>query len=396
MTDRPTEQRRVLIYVQHLLGSGHLRRAAILARALASTIADVRIASGGLPVPDLAIGAATLEQLDPLRCERDDFSALTDAAGAPVDDAFKARRRDRLLALLEETRPNALIVEMFPFGRRQMRFELLPLLERARAMRQRPLIVCSVRDILQTGRKPARIAEAADWAETFFDQILVHGDPALARFEETFPPADRFADRIHYTGYLAPEPPSAARPGDPGWDEVVVSAGGGAVGAALMRAAIDARPQSRLTGKTWRLLTGHAIEPAARAALDRAATDGGGGIVIEESRADFLSVLAASAVSVSQGGYNTVADILSAGARAVIVPFAAGGETEQTLRAERLAARGRAVMLAEDRLEPSRLAKAIDAAATMSPGRSPVDLGGANTSLRLLRGWLKSHDGDHG
>jgi predicted glycosyltransferase len=263
-------------------------------------------------------------------------------------------------------------------------------------MRPRPLIVSSVRDILQTGRKPARIAEAADWAETYFDQILVHGDPALAHFEETFPPASRFADRIHYTGYLAPEPPSAARPGDPGWDEVVVSAGGGAVGAALMRAAVDARPQSRLAGKTWRLLTGHAIEPAARAALDRAAADSGGGIVIEESRADFLAVLAGSAVSVSQGGYNTVADILSAGARAVIVPFAAGGETEQTLRAERLAARGRAIMLAEDDLDPSRLADAIDAAATTSPGRSPVDLGGANASLRLLRGWLESHDGNHG
>jgi predicted glycosyltransferase len=118
--------------------------------------------------------------------------------------------------------------------------------------------------------------------------------------------------------------------------------------------------------------------------------------VIEESRADFLAVLAASAVSVSQGGYNTVADILSAGARAVIVPFAAGGETEQTLRAERLAARGRAVMLAEDALDPSQLAKAIDAAAATSPGRSPIDLGGANASLRLLRGWLASHDNRHG
>jgi len=396
MTDRPTEQRRVLIYVQHLLGSGHLRRAAILARALASTIAEVRIASGGLPVPDLSIGAARLDQLEPVRCERDDFSALTDANGAPVDDAFKARRRDRLLALLSETQPGALIVEMFPFGRRQMRFELLPLLERARAMTPQPLIVCSVRDILQTGRKPERIAEAADWAVTFFDQILVHGDPALARFEETFPPADRFAERIHYTGYLAPEPPSAARPGYPGWDEVVVSAGGGAVGAALMQAAIEARRQSRLAAKTWRLLTGHAIAPKARAELDRAAKTAGGGIVIEESRADFLNVLAASAVSVSQGGYNTVADILSAGARAVIVPFAAGGETEQTLRAERLAARGRAVMLAEPDLDPARLAQAIDAAAATSPGRSPVDLGGANTSLRMLRSWLKSHDARHG
>jgi predicted glycosyltransferase len=387
MADRPT----ILIYVQHLLGSGHLRRAAILGRALAGTIAQVRIASGGLPVPGLAIGDAALEQLAPVRCERDDFSALTMADGAPVDETFKARRRDRLLELLEETRPEALIVEMFPFGRRQMRFELLPLLERARALRPRPLIVCSVRDILQTGRKPERIAEAARWAETLFDRILVHGDPKLARFEETFPPAAQFAERLHYTGYLAPEPPSAVRPGDPGWDEVVVSAGGGAVGAVLMQAAAEARAASRLSGKTWRLLTGHAIEPAARGALDRAAAASDGGIVIEASRPDFLHVLAACAVSVSQGGYNTVADILSAEARSVIVPFAAGGETEQTLRAERLAARGRAVMLAEDALDPARLARAVDAAAGSAPAHSPVDLGGATASVRLLRDWLEAH-----
>jgi len=375
----------ILIHVQHLLGSGHLRRAAILARALASGDASVRLVSGGLPVPDLDIGQADFTQLEPVRCEADDFSALTKADGTPVGSGFKTRRRAQLLSTFDEMAPDVLIVEMFPFGRRQMRFELLPLLERACGQSLRPLIIASVRDILQTGRKPKRIEEAAAWVETYFDRVLVHGDPSLARFEETFPPATGFSERIHYTGYLAPEPPSAARPGDPGWGEVVVSAGGGAVGGALLRTALAARGLSRLSDRPWRLLTGHALDPADRAALEREAGDG---FAIETSRTDFQELLAACAVSVSQGGYNTVADILSAGARSVIVPFAAGGETEQTLRAERLEACGRAVMLSESALDPPALARAIDAAARTTPGRSPVDLSGATASLRQLRAWM--------
>ena len=57
------------------------------------------------------------------------FSALADADGRPLDDAFRAARRDHLIELFSNERPAAIITEMFPFGRRQLRFELVPLLE---------------------------------------------------------------------------------------------------------------------------------------------------------------------------------------------------------------------------------------------------------------------------
>ena len=50
---------RVLLYVQHLLGIGHLRRAAAIARALAGGGFDVAFVSGGEGVPSLDIGAAS-------------------------------------------------------------------------------------------------------------------------------------------------------------------------------------------------------------------------------------------------------------------------------------------------------------------------------------------------
>jgi len=42
---------RVLIWVQHLLGSGHLERMRWVAEALAAHGADVHFVSGGVPQP---------------------------------------------------------------------------------------------------------------------------------------------------------------------------------------------------------------------------------------------------------------------------------------------------------------------------------------------------------
>lgn len=377
---------RILIYVQHLLGTGHLRRAALLAKNCAEAGFSVRLVSGGFVVPSLDTGAGVLVQLDPVRCREGDFSLLLDAAGAPIDDAFKARRRRQLLAAFDEAHPDALIVEMYPFGRRQMRFELEALLNHAGATRPKPLIVASVRDILQTGRKPGRSEEAARIIERDFDAVLVHGDPGFVPFEASFPPVDLIAARIHHTGYLAGPAPPEAKIGDVGWGEVVVSAGGGAVGGALLHAAIAARPLSPLKDRIWRLLTGPSMEAAERAVLESAASPG---IVVEQARPNFAQLLAGAAVSVSQGGYNTVIDILNAGVRAVIVPFAGSGETEQTMRTDALAGRGLAVMVKEAALSPESLNRAIAEAHVMARAPSAIDLSGAATSVRLLAGWLE-------
>jgi predicted glycosyltransferase len=96
-------------------------------------------------------------------------------------------------------------------------------------------------------------------------------------------------------------------------------------------------------------------------------------------------MLARCAVSVSQAGYNTVVELLAAGARAVLVPFAAAGETEQTRRAELLAGRGLAQVVVEPELTPARLAEAIDRAlAAPPPARGALDLGGAAAAAEAI------------
>ena len=75
--------------------------------------------------------------------------------------------------------------------------------------------------------------------------------------------------------------------------------------------------------------------------------------------------------------------------RSVLVPFAAGDEAEQTLRARLLAERGAAVMLEERALNPQSLADAVNRAARAPrPPAALVNLDGARRSAELIRQWL--------
>jgi len=358
----------------------------LLARALDEAGFEVDLVSGGLPVDGPAPGRVRVHQLPALRAADLSFSALVTADGRPLDEAGKAARRTALLDLFAARAPAALIVETYPFGRRMMRFELDPLLAAAAARPDRPLVVASIRDVLQA-RRPDRVAESAGLIETHFDAVLVHGDPDLIPLESSFPAMARIGDKVFYTGYMA-DPGLSPGAVTTATGEVIVSAGGGAVGGALFEAALGARPLSALRDAPWRLLAGHNMAAADFDALRVRAPDG---VIVERARRDFPTLLAGAALSVSQAGYNTVIDLLLAGTPAVLVPFAGDGETEQPDRAAVLAARGWAESVAEDTLTPATLAAAIDRA--VGAGRRPataVDMTGMATSARLLTEWLEA------
>lgn len=374
----------VLFHVQHLLGIGHLRRAARVARALGDAGLEVVLASGGTPEQGLGLGRARLVQLPPIRARDSLFSGLVDATtGAPLDEHAKARRRDALLALLRETAPRIVLLEMYPFGRRQMRFELEPLVAAARAMTPRPWIVTSLRDILVSSK-----AEKWDWMVTTarrdIDLVLVHGDPAFVSLERSFPPAAALADKLRYTGYVV-EPPPAAVPNG----EVLVSTGGGAVAAPLIRAALEARPLTAFADAPWRVLIGQAMPPEAFEEIRRGAP---GGVVVERARPDFTSLLAGARLSISQAGYNTMLEVLAAGIPAVVVPFDTTEETEQGLRARLFAERG-ALAVVEDAAPTGRslaaaIARITEPGARADAPLSDLDTGGAAHSAELLRALL--------
>lgn len=374
---------RILFHVQHLLGSGHLRRAAAISAALARDGFDVVLVSGGPPVPNIDCGGARLVQLPPMRAKDETFRTLIDAEGRPIDDAWRAARCEALLSWLADTQPDVVITELFPLGRRMLAFELIPLIAAARRQRQRPLILSSVRDVLAQKSDERKLYEMVERVRAWYDHVLVHGDPGFLPLARSFP-EDRIADRVVYTGYVtngtSPEPPSGHGEG-----EVVVSVGGGAVGAPLLRAALAARLRSTEGSRVWRLLVGPNLPAAIRMELAAAAS---AGCIVEPARADFPGLLARCHVAVAQAGYNTVMDILKVRARAVLVPFAGGQETEQTVRAAALAERGWAEMVTESTLTPASLAAAIDRAAAMKRPEPGLRCDGAGETARLIRSWL--------
>jgi len=365
----------VLIHVQHLLGIGHLQRARHIGGALASRGVAVTLVSGG-PPPPWPIRSLHFVQLPPIRALDARFG-LVDDGDRPIDDELRAARVRMLLAAFEEAGPDALVVEGFPFARRAFRFELDPLIAAAR--QAGACVVCSVRDVIQPRDDPARHRAIVDRVRADFDAVLVHGDPSLVPFDAGFPSAPEIADRLRYTGYVTEPGPAAKKDGCSG--EVLVSAGGGPTGYALLQTAVAARRLGCLADAPWRLVAGAGLPQAELAALRDAAPPG---MVVERFRADFPALLHRCHISVSQAGYNTVLDVLRARKRAVLVPFAAGHEREQLIRAERVATLGAAELLRESELSAERLADAIERADRGAPTALDIDMNGAATSARLI------------
>lgn len=373
--------KRVFFYVQHLLGIGHIARASRIANAMAKDGFDVTVVTGGLPVPGFPAEGLKTIALPAVVASNAGFSGLADANGNPATEDFLNARRDQLLAAFANAKPDAVIIEAFPFGRRQMRFELLPLLDAIAAANPRPKLFSSVRDILQENRKAGRDAETVKLVQEHFDAVLVHGDPDFVRLEDTFPLTPEIAGKVRYTGMVAPPP--AADPAER--FDIIASAGGGAVGLELIRAARDAA-HSLPAEYRWLLISGPNLPEADFQSLQ---DDAPANVTLVRFRKDFPSLLKGAKVSISQAGYNTVGDLLRTDCRAILIPFVAGGETEQTVRAERLKAMGLAGILPETGLTAAHVAAAVAEAMDAPPRKAAtLDLAGAETTAAIIRTML--------
>jgi predicted glycosyltransferase len=370
-----------MVYCQHSVGLGHLARSLALTGALAERF-DVTLLSGGaLPAGVRVPDGVELVPMPALSMV--DRQLITRDVGHSVDEAFTLRRR-ALLGALHAQRPQALVIEMFPFGRKKFGPELLPLLEAAAALgADRPLIACSLRDILVSRDvKQAEHDEAAvQKANRHFDAILVHADPRLARLEESFRPATPLRVPVHYTGFVVPADdvvPAARRAG------IVVSAGGGIVGGPLLRAALEAQ---RLlwprTGEPMRLIAGPFLPEEEWRALERDAA-GTEGVQLIRSVANLRSELARAAASVSQCGYNTAFDLLRTEVPALVVPYHGPREDEQMRRARRLEELGALCVLDPARLDGATLAAELEALLRFAPRPAALDLDGAHRTAALL------------
>jgi predicted glycosyltransferase len=376
----------LLLYCQHSLGLGHLKRSWVLAEALLADFSVV-VLSGGEPPHGLCPPRGVdIVQLTPL--SQDTGGHLHCLDGSMSVHEAQARRKAAIMRALHATRPAVVLVELFPFGRRKFAGELLPLIEEARRP-PRALVLSSVRDILVNlnVNQQARDDKARQIADEYFDGVLVHADPQFAVFEESFRPTEPLRVPVHYTGFVvAPgeivrEPPFPPR--------VLVSAGGGRYGGPLFNAALDA--YVRLAGRpdvTMTIVTGPLCPSETLDGLHRAAA-GLAGLTIERTVPDLALEMARATLSVSQCGYNTALDIIKSGVAALVVPFSDAGENEQSNRASRLQGLGALRVLEAERLDGATLASAIEETLSFRPQGVSLDLTGAATTARLIATLLR-------
>ena len=378
---------RVLIAVTHLLGAGHLMRASAIGRALAERGHEVTLVSGGAPVSVAAIDSLDFIQLSPVRIRVGAFSTLLDLDGQPASPTHLDARRRQLVGAFHRARPDVLVTEHFPFGRRSLQAEFRALLDAAAAARPAPVVIGSIRDILVAPKKREKIERAHALVAHRYAAILVHGDEATVPLDHSWPVDDTLRAKLIYTGYVgAPDVPNPP-PRDEADRTILVSGGSSAAALPLYRASLAAARGG--AERPWRVLVGHGVdEPDFRQLVTNAPAH----VIVERARHDFRTILARASVFIGQAGYNTVMDIVATRARAVLVPFEEGGETEQRLRAESLAENGLATLLTEDALTPTALLAAVAAAEARARPTFDIALDGQHRSARIIEALLRARD----
>ncbi len=299
-----------------------------------------------------------------------------------------------LLDGYERLQPDILVIELFPFGRKQFAFELVPLLARIRLAGGKTKVVCSLRDILVSRKDQARHeARVCDLLNRYFDALLVHADPQLQRLEETFFSLSELKTAIHYTGYVSqPISTMAESSDDPSVQlgissivpAILVSIGGGRVGSELLQSAIRASSElAAVQPHRMLVFTGPYLPDEQFAALQELAASRPA-VMLERYTAQFVSLMAQSQLSVSMAGYNTCMNILTTGTPALVLPFTGGNNSEQTVRAKKLAELGAVTMLGPQDLEPVQLAQKMAQALKSQAPRAVVNLRGAENAAAYL------------
>jgi predicted glycosyltransferase len=376
-------KKRMLFYCQSLLGIGHFIRSRQILFALHDF--EVGFVYGGEVVPDFDMPAWVEAVYLPAIRSDARFEQLYVVDNHHSLPDVQARRKESLLAAFDRFAPDVLLIELFPFGRWKFNFELLPLLDYARAARPDIKIVCSLRDILVRRPDQARYeAEVCALMNQYFDLLLIHADPRLQRLEETFGSVAEINCAVRYTGYVG-QTEVRQKPGQtPVCPTLLVSVGAGRVGSELIACALDA--DTRLSRRRrLRILAGpHMPVEQFQSLQERVA--GRPHITLQRHTTRFLTLLQQADLSISMAGYNTCMDILSAGVRALVWPFSEHENGEQTMRARKLEQLGYVSVLDPARLEPDYLAAEIVRCLDL-PAPAPsvaLDLQGAPRTAELL------------
>lgn len=386
-----TEKPRVLIYCQHVLGMGHLIRSMAIARALKNC--TVVFVNGGESISGMDIpSCVTIVNLPPITSDSE-FQGLNIHSEDTTLEQVQRARKNTLFELVDHFRPDVVIIELFPFGRKRFAFELLPLLAHIRLSAASTKVVCSLRDILVT--KPDQTRHE-DWVVSvmnrYFDLLLIHSDPTFQTLDETFSRRTDLRCDVQYTGFVTQnsdaesDPPAGGpTPLSQPTPLILASVGGGRVGYELLESTVRASSlltiPHRMVVFTGPYMPDQHFDALCHLASQHPHTE------VRRFTPAFQALMQQAALSISMAGYNTCMNVLKTGTRALVLPFTGHKNDEQTIRAKKLEQRGLLTVLEPEDLTPDRLAAKIAASLTMPhPGHHSINTnGGTHTAATIER-----------
>ncbi len=178
--------RKIMFYCQNLLGLGHLVRSTEIIRSLVKDF-KVCLINGGEIVQGFEIPSAVeVVNLPALRAENGKLKAVDSSQNL---EEVKEFRKNKLLTVFEQFKPNCLVTEGYPFSKKNsLAFELVPLLEQVQSAGRLTKVVCSLRDIIMVKEYADRAKEEerrCKFMNQYFDMLLIHSAPKVHRLEES-------------------------------------------------------------------------------------------------------------------------------------------------------------------------------------------------------------------
>ena len=360
--------KRLAIYGHDTFGLGHLRRNLTIAQALTQAIPDLSVllitgspSAGDFPMP-----------------ERVDYVKLP-AVVKVADERYESRTLDVTPAEMAQLRaalireavagfaPDVLLVDHAPLG---MKGEMLPALREARQAGAR--VALGLRDIVdepERVRMNWRSQRVYSALEEYYDAILVYGAQSIVDVTRAYEFPPELTGRTHYCGYLQ-RPKPARRAEDvraefcpPDDRLVLVTAGGGGDGYPLLHAYLTGMSALAATaegqGITSVIVTGPFMASDEIAELARLAQRTPNAHLMEFT-GNLPALMQAADLVVSMGGYNTLCELISVGAPALVAPRAEPRQ-EQLLRARAFARLGLISLLEPDELKPQTVTARVRA-----------------------------------
>lgn len=391
---------RVAIFTHDTFGLGHVRRCLHITRSVANAAPEAAIM--------FVTGSPSLHMFADLPGNADFVKiptiAKTGTKGSkpphlPIAQPELAQLRKTMIRHAIVTfAPDVLLVDNFPLGAQN---ELLDTLQDLRRLGTRTIL--GLRDVLD-----APDTVQGDWErqgmyevlERYYDRILVYGMREVLDVPEAYRLPARLAERVHYCGYVADsaEPTRSAADIRSGFGLgsplIVVTGGGGGDAFPLLKLSLQA--VGSLADASVLMVMGPLMGRADREELTRLAADRPNVRLVEYVK-DLPSYLLAADLVVSMCGYNTAAEIVSRGVRAVVVPRTwrygehanrarTSTEWEQLLRAQAFHELGLVRLLEPENANARSLATVMrESLSTPKPEpRTQLDLDGIRNATRHI------------